>query len=95
MKHQSLALAFEWLAVLFCGWVFFRSVFSKKPLHGPLRMPGRIIRFILIVLTLDLLTGCSNPDPLAVASGPLFPLNTGHWQPVPQDLAAAPVVADK
>jgi hypothetical protein len=95
MKHQTLALAFEWLAVLFWGWVIFRLAFSKKPLPGPFRVPCRIIRFILIVLTFGLLAGCSNPDPLAVASGPLFPLNAGHWQPTPQDLASPPAVADK
>lgn len=95
MKHQTLALAFEWLAVLFWGWVFLCSIFSKKPLPGPLKVPSRIVRFVLIVLTFGLLAGCSNPDPLAVASGPLFPLNTGHWQPAPQDLAAPPVLADK
>lgn len=95
MMHQALALAFKWLAVLFWGWVVFRSVLFKKPLPGRLREPGQIIRFILMVLTLGLLAGCANPDPLAVASGPLFPLNTGHWQPTPQDLAAPPNVAEK
>jgi hypothetical protein len=27
-----------------------------------------------------------------VASGPVFALNAGHWQPAPEDLAAPPVV---
>jgi hypothetical protein len=60
-----------------------------------LAIPGRIFKFYLVALTLGLLAGCVNPDPLAVASGPLFPLNPGHWQPTAQDLAAPPVVADK
>ncbi|WP_373318357.1 type IV secretion system lipoprotein VirB7 [Acidocella aminolytica] len=30
-----------------------------------------------------------------MASGPLFALNAGHWQPTPRDLAAPPKVADR
>ena len=92
MTHPTLALAFEWVAVLFWGWVFFRLACSKRPRPDAAKVPVRIIRFVLIVLTFGLLAGCSNPDPLAVASGPLFPLNTGHWQPTPQDLSAPPRV---
>ena len=73
-------------------WVLYRRFFSSKLLPLWLEVPGRILRFCLILLTLGLLTGCSNPDPLAVASGPLFPLNAGHWQPTPQDLSAPPRV---
>jgi hypothetical protein len=54
-----------------------------------------LLRFLLIIITFGLLAGCSNPDPLAVASGPLFALNAGHWQPTPQDLAAPPKVVDR
>jgi hypothetical protein len=56
---------------------------------------GRGFCFLLILLTVGGLAGCSDPDALAVASGPLFPLNAGHWQPTPQDLAAPPVVVDR
>lgn len=54
-----------------------------------------MLRVILMVAAFVLLTGCSNGDPLAVASGPLFPLNPGHWQPAQQDLAAPPAVVDR
>ncbi len=47
----------------------------------------------LLFIALLGFAGCANTDPLAVASGPVFALNAGHWQPTPQDLAAPPVVA--
>lgn len=94
--HRSPAAIYaEWVGVIFWSLVFLRVLVSKKPLPGLLAGPGRLLRFALVLLTLGLLAGCSNPDPLAVASGPLFPLNTGHWQPTPQDLASPPVVTDK
>lgn len=76
-------------------WIVYRKFFSKKPLPAILTVPGRLFRFLLIIITFGLLAGCSNPDPLAVASGPLFALNAGHWQPTPQDLVAPPKVADR
>ena len=81
--------------VLILIWVVYRKFFSTKPLPAILTIPGRLFRFLLIIITFGLLAGCSNPDPLAVASGPLFALNAGHWQPAPQDLAAPPKVADR
>jgi len=59
------------------------------------QIPGRLFRMLLIIITFGLLAGCSNSDPLAVASGPLFALNAGHWQPTPQDFASPPVVVDR
>lgn len=76
-------------------WAIYRKFISKKPLPAILAVPGRLFRLLLIIITFGLLAGCSNPDPLAVASGPLFALNTGHWQPTKQDLAAPPKVADR
>ena len=32
------------------------------------------------------LTACGAAETLAVPSGPVFALNTGHWQPAPADL---------
>jgi hypothetical protein len=81
------------LLVLF--WAIYRKFVSKKPLPAILTIPGRLFRLLLIIITFGLLAGCSNPDPLAVASGPLFALNSGHWQPAPQDLAAPPKIADR
>ena len=57
--------------------------------------PQRNFRFFLIFAVVSLLGGCSNSDPLALASGPVFPLNPGHWQPARQDLAAPPPVVDR
>jgi len=55
----------------------------------------RVSRFLVILAIVGLLNGCSESYPLAVASGPVFPLNSGHWQPTPQDLAAPPSVAGR
>ena len=93
--HSLLAVYAEWGGVIFWGFVFIRVGFSCEPLPGPFRIPGKMLRFLLIMLTFGLLAGCSNPDPLAVASGPVFALNAGHWQPAPQDLAGPPAVVQK
>lgn len=81
--------------LLFLIWAVYQKFFSAKPLPPILAIPGRVLRLLLILVTLGLLAGCADSDPLAVASGPLFPLNPGHWQPTPQDLAAPPVVVDR
>ncbi|MHB1302599.1 MAG: type IV secretion system lipoprotein VirB7 [Acidiphilium sp.] len=81
--------------LLFLLWAVYRKFISKKPLPAILAVPGRVLQLLLIIITFGLLAGCSNPDPLAVASGPLFALNAGHWQPTKQDLAAPPKVADR
>ncbi|MDE2342141.1 MAG: type IV secretion system protein VirB7 [Betaproteobacteria bacterium] len=54
-----------------------------------------MFRLLLIIITFGLLAGCSNPDPLAVASGSVFALNAGHWQPTPQDLSSPPKIVDR
>lgn len=51
-----------------------------------------IVRVGLFALAVSALSACSNPDPLAVASGPVYPLNMGYWRPTPQDLSAPPPV---
>jgi hypothetical protein len=80
----------------FCAfllWGVYRKFLSSKPVPGVIAFPIRILRILLIIITFGVLGGCTNPDPLAVATGPIFALNAGHWQPSPQDLAAVPVVA--
>ena len=85
----------EGASCIFWAWILYRRLVSSKPLPGILGFVGKFIKFCLVLITFGLLAGCSNPDPLAVASGPLFALNAGHWQPAPQDLAAPPKVADR
>ncbi|OYY02157.1 MAG: hypothetical protein B7Y73_09550 [Acidocella sp. 35-58-6] len=80
---------------LFLCWAVYRKFFSPKPLPTVIAVPIRVVRIILVVVTFGLLAGCSNPDPLAVANGPVFALNTSAWQPAPQQLAAPPVVTNK
>jgi len=93
--HSSAAVYAEWIGVVCWISVFVRVGFSSKPLPGPFRVPGKILRFFLIVLTLGFLSACSNADPLAVASGPVFAHNVGHWQPTLQDLTGPPMVVEK
>jgi len=92
---SPMAIYAEWVLVVFWLAVFARVGFSRKPLPGPFRIPGKILRFILVMVTFGLLAGCSNSDPLAVASGPVFALNASHWQPTPQELANPPAVVEK
>jgi hypothetical protein len=76
-------------------WAIYRRFGSKQPVPAILAIPARGLQLALVLVTLGLLAGCASSDPLAVASGPLFPLNSGHWQPAAQDLAAPPPVADQ
>ena len=85
----------EGASFAFWAWILYRRFVSSKPLSGILGFACKFIKFCLVLITFGLLAGCSNPDPLAVASGPLFALNAGHWQPAPQDLAAPPKIADR
>lgn len=85
----------EAVSVLFWYWVVYRRFVLAKPLPRFLAIPGRFLKFCLILITLGLLAGCGDSAPLAVASGSLFPLNAGHWQPTQQELAAPPAVVDR
>jgi len=79
-------------ASLLC-WGLYRKFVSSKPVPAIIAVPIRALRILLIIVTFGVLGGCANMDPLAVASGPEFALNAGHWQPAAQDLATPPVVA--
>jgi hypothetical protein len=76
------------------GWAAYRAFRYRNSSErdGSRRMitVGRVLVFLVAALTL---AGCASSDPLAVAHGPLFPLNAGHWQPSPQDLDAPPKIA--
>jgi hypothetical protein len=85
----------EGITAIFWLWLVYRRIGARKPAPRVLAIPAKVFRFCLILLTLGLLAGCASSDPLAVASGPVFPLNAGHWQPTPQDLAVPPSVADQ
>jgi hypothetical protein len=76
----------------FLGWGLYRKYVSSKPVPAMIAIPIRALRVLLIIITFGLLGSCANKDPLAVASGPVFALNVGHWQPTPQDLTAPPAV---
>jgi len=54
-----------------------------------------MFRILVIIATFGVLGGCTNPDPLAVASGPVFALNPGHWQALPQDLTVPEQVPNR
>ncbi len=44
------------------------------------------MKTIIALAALVCLAACSNSDVLATPTGPVFPLNTGHWQPTAADL---------
>jgi hypothetical protein len=90
--HIGQIAGYFWL--WFGLWFIYRAVVSKKPKPAVVVGFARLVRFVLVILTFGLLSGCSNPDPLTVASGPVFQLNPGHWQPAPQDLAGPPAVTN-
>jgi Outer membrane lipoprotein virB7 len=85
----------EGVTAIFWLWLVYRRIGARKPMPRVLATPAKVFRFCLILLTLGLLAGCAGSDPLAVASGPVFPLNAGHWHPTPQDLATPPSVTDQ
>jgi hypothetical protein len=76
------------------GWAAYRTFRPNQSSErsGSRRMitVGRVLVFLVAALTL---AGCASSDPLAVAHGPLFQLNAGHWQATPQDLATPPRIA--
>ena len=71
-----------------------RTSFSM-PLKRLSALSARIFWFFLVLAAIGTLIGCSNTDPLAVASGAVFPLNTSHWQPTAVDLAGPPVASSR
>ena len=83
----------EWAAVGLWGIVVYKEFMSRRRPHGLLALPGRFLRLCIVIVTFGLLAGCANSDPLAVASGPVFQLNPGHWQPSKQALSAPPTTA--
>ena len=44
------------------------------------------MKTLVILAALIGLAACSHTEVLATPTGPVFALNTGHWQPAPADL---------
>jgi Outer membrane lipoprotein virB7 len=44
------------------------------------------MKMLVALVALIGLAACSNAEVLAKPRGPIFALNTGHWQPTPADL---------
>ena len=44
------------------------------------------MRTLVTLAALIGLAACSHTEVLATPTGPVFALNTGHWQPTPSDL---------
>lgn len=68
-------------------WIVWRKHLARA---DNAQRPFDPLRFFKLVAVLALLglAGCANHEKLAVASGPVFPLNPDHWQSTPADLAA-------
>ena len=74
------------LAICAVGFVLCRGLGYR----GAARLfsaPFRLLRFLALLVFVGL-AGCASHEKLAVASGPVFPLNPDHWQAAPVDLAA-------
>jgi hypothetical protein len=41
---------------------------------------------LIALLALLVLAACGHDEPLPVCSGPIFPINAGHWTPTAADL---------
>jgi Outer membrane lipoprotein virB7 len=92
MNHAFKPATPEWGVVLARVTIFYSEFFSRWQRPFPLRRPSTFLSLGVVLVTLGFLAGCANPDPLAIATGPVFPLNSGYWQPTSQDLAAPPRV---
>ena len=92
IQNEILAILLQIIFVVFWIWIVVRAKFFSQRATNLSKVPFRFFRLLLIIATFGVLGGCANPDPLAVASGPIFALNAGHWQPAPQDLAGPPVI---
>ena len=95
MKYHLIGVMSEWTAILRWIYVTYRECFTLRRAPNAPVFPVRYSRFLATLAILGPLVGCTNSDPLAVASGPVFALNTGHWQPTTHELAAPPSVTDK
>jgi hypothetical protein len=93
ITQKILSVLFQASVFMLWGWLAIYIFKSSRRTTAAIKGPFRLFRTLLIIATFGALGGCANTDPLAVASGPVFALNAGHWQPTPQDLAAPPVVA--
>ena len=93
ITQKILSVLFQASVFMLWGWLPIYIFKSSRRTTAAIKGPFRLFRILLIIATFGALGGGANTDPLAVASGPVFALNTGHWQPTPQDLAAPPVVA--
>lgn len=82
MLHHINPVIFECIVALF--WIVILVA---------ARGTRRLLGALLALVFLGLLVGCTDPDPLPVASGPLYPLNVGYWQPTQRDLTKPPPIA--
>jgi hypothetical protein len=73
------------LAICAVGIVLCRLL-GIRGLARLISAPFRMLRFLALLVLVGL-AGCASHEKLAVASGPVFPLNPDHWQAAPADLA--------
>jgi hypothetical protein len=89
---------FEWIAIAVLAITIYVEFSDKRKIPRLMRaaffIPGKVIRINLFIITLGVLVGCANSDPLPVAKGPLFQLNAGVWHASSPDLSDPPHVAE-
>jgi heme A synthase len=78
LLHLPLLVLLAWAA-----WRKHQTPLDRQSAFDPLR----IFKLVAVIALLGL-GGCASHEKLAVASGPVFPLNPDHWQAAPPDLVA-------
>ena len=90
---HSAAIAFVHVPIAFVlAWLTYRRFYQGRTMPRILAIPFAGLRVLALIGLATMLAGCATSDPLAVASGPVFQLNPGLWQPSKEALAAPPVV---
>ena len=73
--------------LLLALWLLHRRFVRQR---SPLKLDWAAFGFVRLLALIALLglAGCASTETLAVAQGPLFALNPGHWQPTAKDMGA-------
>ena len=90
---HSAAIAFVHVPfAIVLAWLAYRRFCQGRTMPRIVAIPFAGFRVLALIGLATMLAGCADSEPLAVASGPVFQLNPGHWLPSKEALAAPPVV---
>jgi len=91
--HPSHLMMMKLPILLLLIFLLIRHFRNGRALNGigTVKRIGTTLLFIALIG----FAGCANTDPLATASGAVFALNAGHWQPSPADLTIPPAASNQ